>query len=181
MQRGATLTSMTVSIHMQIYMYMLFIQYVSVDHTHVARVLSCAPRSRSARSSFCQRYINTRRAYRARIVPRCMRGSMAILGMGSSSERLYAVLPFTHAAPCMQRFYWRCMRMILWYTALRTILYTIYSLGYTTEVDNLTRFFCMVCTGSVTHAPDKHCPRNSYTAASACSAGRNACVQSRSC
>ena len=109
-------------------------------------------RDRPGVNSFCQRYINTRRAYRARIVPRCMRGSMAILGMGSSSERLYAVLPFTHAAPCMQRFYWRCMRMILWYTALRTILYTIYSLGYTTEVDNLTRFFCMVCTGSVTHA-----------------------------
>ena len=54
------------------------------------------------------------------------------------------------------------------------ILYTIYSLGYTTEVDNLTlhglyreRHPCM-------HAPDKHCPRNSYTAASVQPAGMHA-------
>ena len=137
-------------------------------------------RDRPARSSFCQRYINTRRAYRARIVPRCMRGSMAILGMGSSSERLYAVLPFRHAAPCMQRFYSRCMRMILWYTALRTIYYILYIplAVYTTEVDNLARFFCMVCTGSVTHAcmhpTSTACPRNSYTAASVQPVGMHA-------
>ena len=123
MQRGAALTSMTVSIHMQIYMYMLFIQYMSQWTTHMWLGYSVVRlgRDRPARSSFCQRYINTRRAYRARIVPRCMRGQFF-------GETIYAVLPFRHAAPCMQRFYSRCMRMILWYTALRTIYYILYIL-----------------------------------------------------